>query len=73
MTAFQAVDGEAALQEVYRHLDGPGASGNQLIAWYGQERAVGKSHAAAMQATIDHYGLRYREWYLRRFPEQATP
>lgn len=53
------------LQELYRHLDGVG--GDRRLAWYGQLRAEEKSHAEALEMTIEHFNLRREEWYQNRF------
>lgn len=68
---FQATDGQAALQELYAHLDGVNG-GDTRLAWYGQLRAEGLSHAEAMEGTLVRYAVRTQPWYLHRFPE-ATP
>jgi hypothetical protein len=63
--------GRAQLQEVYRRLDGSDG-GTARIAWYGQLRAEEYSHAEALEMTIEHYGLRRREWWAIRFPDEVA-
>jgi len=71
---FVQQDGDAALQEVYRHLNTSDGSGNMYIAWSGQCRAKGYTHANAMKDTIAHFGLANHGWYQARFaPRTASP
>lgn len=53
------------LQELYNHLDHCD-HGDKYIAWYGQCRAQGMSHKAAIQDTVEHYKLLDTEWYQLR-------
>lgn len=44
------------LQELYRKFDGsPDGDANRRLAWYGQERAKGKTHAEAILSTYQKY------------------
>jgi hypothetical protein len=65
--AFQQADGQLALQELYQHLDCIGLRGNQQIAWYGQCRAQGMTHAEALADSIEKFGLEREAWYRFRF------
>jgi hypothetical protein len=65
---FQDKDSRAALQEVLHHLDATSV-GDRHIAWYGQCRAEGMTHAEALESAIEHFNLRRCDWYLHRFPE----
>lgn len=54
------------IQELYFHLDATGGQGDRQIAWYGQLRAKGESHAEALENTIVHFRLRDKDWYNKR-------
>lgn len=53
------------LQELYAHLD-HAVHGNKFLAWYGQGRAQGMSHAAAIRDTVQHFRLVETPWYQAR-------
>lgn len=59
------------LQELLHKFDGTGPGGDQRLAWYGQERALGLSHDAAIRSTFDHF----KSWCLEFWPRRniATP
>jgi hypothetical protein len=42
-------------RELLHKFDGTGPGGDQRLAWYGQERAQGLSHDAAIASTYDHF------------------
>lgn len=56
---------EEQLQELYHNLDHH-INGNLYIAWYGQMRAKEMSHAEALEATIEKWGLRRQTWFTNR-------
>jgi hypothetical protein len=50
------------LQELLRKFDGVG--GNVRLAWYGQQRAAGLSHEAAIEATR----VKFSQWCAEVWP-----
>jgi hypothetical protein len=63
-------DSQGDLQDLYRHLDHP-VMGTRLMAWYGQCRAQGMTHRAAVDDTVREYGLTNQDWYVKRMAARA--
>jgi hypothetical protein len=62
---------ENDLQDLYLHLEHP-MHGNLYIAWYGQERATGKTHAEAIASAVERFGLADSAWYQHRMMRRAN-
>lgn len=58
------------LHDLYRRFDG--VNGDRRLAWYGQERALGKSHAEAIDSTAKHFQLWVEEFWPKRGLEVPT-
>lgn len=48
---------EQQLQELYLLDFGSQGAGDRRLAWYGQKRAVEKTHIEAMWSTIEHFHM----------------
>jgi hypothetical protein len=57
------------LQELYNKFDGTGPEANARLAWYGQCRAKGLDHDAAIQDTYEHFKF----WCLEFWPKRGIP
>ena len=58
-------DGAKNLQDLYRRFDGVG--GDRRLAWYGQCRAMGLSHEAAVYDTY----TKFRGWCDEVWPQRG--
>lgn len=53
-------------QELLHHLDHC-VNGDRYMSLYGQYRAKGMTHKAALNSVIKEYNLADQQWYQRRF------
>lgn len=59
------------LQDLYFHLENS-ANGDRYMAYYGQLRAEGKSHAEAIEGTLEKFSIKGQDWYQSRLDHRAT-
>lgn len=54
------------LQELYQHLEHH-SQGNKYMSYYGQLRASGRSHTAAIAEALIFFGIPDNDWYWMRW------
>lgn len=59
-------DGGSDLQELYTKFDGSDAAANARLAWYGQERAKGRTHEEAILGTYNRFSFWCSEVWPKR-------